>query len=394
MRQAETRRHQRDTHMGGASCTATPHAAIPPSILGVVIAVLFLTASACNNGPPTDVIVAPNPYPPPYSWTTATPEEQSIDADTLSAALLELQALPYVESFVLVRNGYLVAEQYALLERKFTHASVASVSKSFTSALVGIALRERFLDSLGQRVFDFFPEYATPGMDPRKRNITIEHLLTMRSGLNDLESNDHSAMLNNTTNWIGQILALPLNADPGSQFNYLSINTHLISGVLTRASGMSTMSIAQQHLLQPLGITVLVWPHDPQGYYFGGSGLSFYPRDLALLGYLYACQGWFNGQQIVPAEWVRISTQPHDDRVRTWGALTNVRYGYHWWTAQWQADSLFLAVGFGGQFVVVVPRLKLVAVVTSNLYCTDAEADVRHFAILDILSRHVLSAAK
>ncbi len=358
-------------------------------LLGGTLAVL----PSCSHDTPANIVAPPSPYPPPYAWATATPEQQSIDPDTLSAAMQELQALPYVESFVLVRNGYLVAENYALLEWKFTHASVASVSKSFTSALVGLALREGFLDSLGQRVFDSFPEYATPGMDPRKSTITIENLLTMRSGLNDVETNDHSGMLNNQTNWIQQILSLPLNADPGAQFNYSSLNTHLLSGILTRASGMSTKDFAQRYLLQPLSITVLDWPHDPQGYYFGGSGLSFYPRDLALLGYVYASGGWFNGQPVIPEDWVRRSTQPHDDRVRTWGAFTNVRYGYHWWSAEWQTDSVFMAVGFGGQFVIVDPRLKLVIVVTSNLYCTNAEADVRHFAILDVLSRRVLAAA-
>lgn len=356
--------------------------------------VLFgaLALFSCKESELVHVEAPAFPYPQPHVWDISTPQEQNLEPDSLALALQDLRALPYVESFVLVRNGFLVTEEYYTLERQLRFASVASVSKSFISALVGIALREKYLDSLGQRLMDFFPEYDSPALDPRKRTITIEHLLTMRSGFDASESQDYSNILNANTDWMKEIISLPMRTNPGQAFNYSSLNTHLISGILTKASRMSTMSLAQRFLLQPALFSVISWPRDPQGYYFAGSGLVFYPRDLAWFGYLYNTMGWCYGQPMIPTDWVTASIQPHDDNSRTWGAFKNVKYGYLWWTAEWNSNSVFLAVGFGGQFIIGIPRYNLVIVITSNLYCTDAEADQRYTALLDIVANRLLTA--
>jgi CubicO group peptidase (beta-lactamase class C family) len=358
-----------------------------------VIAFSAVTILSCKN-PESANIQLPPPPPPPYSWPTSTLQAQGIDPDSIASALQEFQAKPYVESFVLVRNAFLVTESYSTLADKYTNAELASVTKSVGSALVGIALREGYLDSLGQKMLDFFPEYVTPILDPRKHDITIEHLLTMRSGFEYTEGDDHSVIFNQGTDWMREAINLPLRNNPGETFNYASVNVHLVSGILTKASHLSTMSFAQQFLFQPLNITALSWPKDPQNYYFLGSGMVLYPRDMARFGYLYVNGGSVDGHSIIPADWAKASVQPHDDQSRTWGAFTNVKYGYFWWTAEWNTDSVFLAVGFGGQFIIGVPRYNLVIVVTSNLNCTQTEADERHFAILDILARHVLSAVR
>jgi len=347
---------------------------------------------SCKNPGPADITIPPFPYSQPYAWDTSSAQAQSLNADSITLTLQEISALPYVESFLLVRNGFLIAEEYYTMGGKYKFANIASVSKSIASALVGIALREKYLDSLGQKLVDFFPEYVTSALDPRKRDITIEHLITMRTGLDADESKDYSNILNQNTDWMKAIINLPMRANPGAEFSYSSLNTHLVSGILTKASGMTAKSLAQRFLLDPLGISVISWPADPQGYSFAGSGLVIYPRDLARYGYLYVHSGWSDGKSIVPEEWVNVSIQPHDNTYRTWGPFTNVRYGYMWWTAQWNADSLFLAIGFGGQFIICVPRYDLVVVITSNLNCTDAEADQRHFALLNIVGTHVLRA--
>jgi CubicO group peptidase (beta-lactamase class C family) len=361
-------------------------------VLRLVPALVLFFQLSCKQSGPADITVPQFVYPDPYPWATSTPRAQGLDPDTIAQALVQLQGLPYVESFVLVRNGFLVTEAYYTMAGQYTFASVASVSKSFTSALVGIALREKYLDSLGQKLVDFFPEYVTPALDPRKRDITVEHLITMRAGFDADESQDYSNILNPTTDWMKEIIGLPMKTNPGQVFNYSSLNAHLVSGILTKASHMSTMTLAQRFLLQPAVFSVISWPQDPQGYYFAGSNLVFYPRDLARFGYLYVSDGWLNGQSIIPADWVKASIQPHDDNSRTWGAFKNVKYGYMWWTAQWDTLDIFLAVGFGGQFIVGVPRYNLVIVITSNLNCTNAEADQRHLAVLDIVAKHLLNA--
>jgi CubicO group peptidase (beta-lactamase class C family) len=348
---------------------------------------------SCKN-PESPDIQPPAPPVEPYAWNTSTYEAQRVNRDSIVLALQEFRDKLYVESFVLVRNGFLLNETYFTLANQYTRASIASMTKSITSALVGIALREQYLDSLGEKLLDFFPEYSTPALDPRKGNITIEHLLTMRSGFDYTEGDDHSNIFNQNTNWMREAINIPLRTEPGQSFNYASVNAHLVSGILTKTSHMSTMDIAQRFLLQPLGIHVLAWPKDPQNYYFAGSGMILYPRDLARFGYLYVNHGSLEGHPIVPAEWVQVSTQPHDGGSRTWGAFRNVKYGYFWWTAQWNLDSVFLAVGFGGQFMIGVPRYNLVIVVTSNVDCTPTEADERHFSLLDIIARHVITAVR
>ncbi|MEO8167692.1 MAG: serine hydrolase [bacterium] len=357
------------------------------------ITILIGSTFSCKNSHPAEIELAPPPVPP-FEWPTSTFQAQGINADSIGLALQELRAKPYVESFVLVRNGFLVKEEYYTLAQKYTGASVASVSKSITSSLVGIALREGYLDSIGQKLVSFFPEYVTPNLDPRTRDISIEHLLTMRSGFNYVEGDDHSNVFNQNTNWMKEGIALPLHDTPGLTFNYASINAHLVSGLLTKASHMSTMDLAERFLFGPLGITILSWPKDPQGYYFAGSGMMFYPRDMARFGYLFVNNGLLDGRTILPAAWVQSSTQPHDDQTRTWGMFRNVKYGYFWWAAQWNTDSVFLAVGYGGQFIIGVPRMNLVIVITSNADVTQAEADAHHLAILDVVARRVLSAVR
>jgi len=364
-----------------------------PFLLHFIIAFSSCSILSCKNPESPDIQLPPPPVPP-YSWRTSTYAAQRIDPDSIILALQELREKHYVESFVLVRNGFLVNETYYTLANQYTSASIASVTKSVASALVGIALREHYLDSLGQKMMDFFPGYVTPTLDPRKRDITIEHLLAMRAGFDYTEGDDHSNIFNPNTNWMREAINIPLRANPGQSFNYASVNAHLVSGILTKASHLTMMDIAQRFLLQPLGINVLSWPKDPQNYYFAGSGMVMYPRDMAWFGYLYVNGGSLNGQSIIPAEWVQASTQPHDDGSHTWGAFRNVKYGYFWWTAQWNTDSVFLAVGFGGQFIVGVPRHNLVIVVTCNLDCTQVEADERHFALLDIIARRVLTAVR
>jgi len=346
---------------------------------------------SCKNPQAADIQLPPPPVPP-YEWDTSTLQAQGIYADSITLAIQEFQAESYVESFVLVRNGFLVKEEYYTLEGRYTDASIASVTKSVTSAFVGIALREGYLDSLGQKMITFFPEYITATLDPRKRDITIEHLLTMTAGFEYDEGGDHSGIFNQYTDWMKEAIGLQLRTNPGETFNYASVNAHLVSGILTKASHMTMSSLAEQFLLTPIDIHVLSWPRDPQGYYFAGSGMTLYARDLARFGYLYVNGGSLDGRSIIPSEWIRTSTQPHVDLSITWGAFSNVKYGYYWWTAEWGGDSVFLAVGYGGQFIVGLPRKHLVVVVTSNLDCTQAEADTRHLAILDIIARHVLTA--
>lgn len=266
-------------------------------------------------------------------------------------------------------------------------------NNSFTSAFVGIALDQGYLDSLGQTLMSFFPECDTPTLDSLRRKITIRDLLTMRSGIQFDENQEYSEIFNQSANWLQQAIHLPMAFAPGQTFNYASVDAELVSGILTKSTQLSTSDLAKTFLLEPLNIHVLSWPRDPQGYFFGAGRMVFYPRDLARFGWLYVSGGSLDGGRILSSSWVTQSTQTQVPMSGTRGDFRNVGYGYFWWTAQWQSQNVFLAVGFGGQFIVGMPSKKLVIVITSNQNCTNAEADKRHLELLDVLSRRVLSAA-
>ena len=161
----------------------------------------------------------------------------------------QFRAASYVESFVLVRNGFLIQGLYYTAAGIFTNDDIASVTKSIMSSLVGIALQQGYLDRLGQKLMDFFPEYSTPTLDSTKYLITIEDLLTMRPGFDYDESQDHSDLFNTGTNWMKEGIDLPMKGVPGDTFNYVSIDAHLVSGILTKTSHMSTKDLATTYLL-------------------------------------------------------------------------------------------------------------------------------------------------
>jgi len=210
------------------------------------------------------------------------------------------------------------------------------------SALTGIAFRENFLDSLDRKMLDFYPEYITPNMDSTKYEITIEHLLMMKAGF-DHEENNY-LLIYNSDNWIRSTIELPLLYTPGEQFRYNSFQCHLVSGIITKVTGMSTRDFANQYLMEPVGITIHDWAQDPQGIYFGGNEMFFTARDMARFGLLYLKNGAWENEQIVPAEWVETSTADHTGfSDLTWGDLHDWNYGYWWWLGKINDYESYLA---------------------------------------------------
>jgi CubicO group peptidase (beta-lactamase class C family) len=224
-----------------------------------------------------------------------------------------------------------------------------SVSKSFLSAITGLALQQGYIDSLDEKMLDYFPEYIYPGMDNRKRAITIGHLLTMQMGIANEADNNYGVYweIYNSGNWIKTTIEYPLKYAPGERMSYNTFQTHLISAIITKATGKSTLEFARQYLFNPMGITVDAWEKDPQGYYFGGNAMHFIPREMAVLGYLYLNEGMLNNVRIVPREWVHLTTTAFTNwQNRKWGALTDYNYGYLWWLGKINNYNLFMH-GYG-----------------------------------------------
>lgn len=340
---------------------------------------------ACSDDP-----TGPGPASP-HAWQTSTPRAEGLDAEALEAASEAADELGFVHALLVVRHGRLVAEDYYNGYGPADAHNVRSVTKSITSALVGIALREGLLFSVEQKAVDFFPEHVSRATDPAKRLITLRHLLQMRAGF-DHDHNTYEA-LHASPDWVAATLALPLLYAPGERFSYNTFETHLLSAILTRVTGTSTRAFAESRLLERLGITVGEWLRDPQGAYCGGSDLHLTPRDLARYGQLYLQGGSIDGVELVPAAWVDASWHgSFGTSDASWGALQALDYGYLWWLGEMAGEPVRMALGHGGQFAMCFPGLDMVVVAASYSELGWDEADVQERAVLDLVVAHVLPA--
>jgi CubicO group peptidase (beta-lactamase class C family) len=308
-----------------------------------------------------------------FNWPLSTPEAQGLDSRIFQNAVQHARDLGFVDSLLVLRNGFLISENYFNGYDMETPHPIASASKTFIGALVGIAVREGLL-SLDQKLLDFYPDYVSPNMDPRKNDITIRHLLQMLSGFWDVDTMLSSNRIKYAIEYI------PLYSDPGIQFYYSTVGVHLLSGIITRASGMSTLDFALMYLFDSLGISVASWSRDPAGIYTGGFGMEFTPRNLARLGYLYVQGGALDGLQIIPEDYFQESwtaSEPSNGMLGTYDAIEESGYGFLWWIAKMGGYWTYFARGHGGQHIIVVPGLNMAIVMNGKLYYY---ADFHHVA--------------
>jgi len=328
-----------------------------------------------------------------FEWQFDAPSEHGLDTEQLILALDEAENRKSIYSVLVIRNDYIVAERYYRGYDKDSAFNIRSVSKSFLSAMTGIAVGNGTINSINDKMLDFYPEYVHSGLDPRKDGITIKHLLTMQAGI-DHEQNNYSRLYG-TSNWIQSAIEEPLLYDPGTTHSYNTFLTHLLSGIITKESGISTYEFGQDYLFDPLGITIQDWKQSPQGIYFGGNNMFFTTRDMAVLGYLYLNDGEINGIQIVPHDWVKESLNnrmPSHQQGGSWGDLDDGGYGYLWWLGKIEGHKVFLAIGHGGQFVICFPKLDMIIVTNSDAYVSWEKADENERTVLDLVANYIIPA--
>jgi CubicO group peptidase (beta-lactamase class C family) len=277
-------------------------------------------------------------------------------------AVAAARELPRLYSLVVSWRGSLVVEHYQRGASAMRPANVKSVSKSVISALVGIAIDRGLLRSVHEPIGTYFPELL-PAADGARRRITVEDLLTMRSGLETTSNRNYGAWVQ-SDNWVRHALMRPVLTAPGTHMDYSTGNTHLLSAILTKATGVSTWRFAQDALAQPLKFSLPQWTRDPQGIYFGGNEMLLAPRQMLAIGELYLHRGTVEGRQIVPASWIDASFVPRGRSER--GDRDDREYGYGWWMRTLAGERTYYAWGYGGQFIFVVPSLDLVVVTTSS----------------------------
>ena len=333
---------------------------------GAVILALLLSAIAIAE---TDLKAA------------STKLETHLDARVLTRA----GELPRLRSLLISVDGKLVAERYFSGARATQAENLKSASKSILSALVGIALDRGHLKSVHDPIERFFPEHLTGAENARKKSITIEDLLTMRTGLEGTSNVNYGRWVQ-SGNWVRYVLTRPLVDEPGGQMIYSTGNSHLLSALLTKATKMSTFDFARRYLAEPLGVPLPPWVRDPQGIYFGGNEMQWTPRGMIAFGALYLNGGRVGDQQVVSQTWIKESLKP-----RTRSHWSGREYGYGWWIDSFGGQPTYYAWGHGGQFIFVVPGLKLVVAATS-VPLTGAGRREHQRAIYDLMDQDIVPA--
>lgn len=336
------------------------------------------------------------------SWETGAPSELGFDT-TIVRAMVEAISegdFPRTHSVLVARRGTLTVEEYFHGYDHDTWHDLRSASKTLTSTLIGLAIRDELIPGPEARALTFFPRYHRyAAWDPRKSDITIQHLLTMSSGLDANDSDPNSAASEAAyqsqraqPDWIKLALDAPMIADPGSRFIYGGANPLILGGILAASVNEPVEWFAHRTLFGPLGIERYRFSLDPTGVPYMGGGLHLRPRDMLKWGQLYLDGGVWNGDRILPERWI----------AESWGRYGQLepmdrnghQYGYMWWHHKYEIDGRVIetveARGNGGQYLFVVPTLDLVAVITAGNYRGGLSMTRQPE---EILRRYVLPAA-
>ena len=277
----------------------------------------------------------------------------------------ELPNFPAVTGVCVVRHSQLAYEHYRGGYDATTVVNIRSVTKSVTSTLVGIALHRGDLDSIDRTIGELIPERIPDDADPATAEITLRSFLTMTSGL-WWDGHSDWQMLLASENWIENTLRQPIVAAQGEHFVYNTGGSHLIGVVVATVTGRPLEEYAEEHLFTPLGIRPGPWMRSPQGEANGGSGLELLPADMAKLGQLLMQQGTWNDTEILSADYAVAATTWQSEGESITGGSIGVPYGFQWWITNATGYEAFFALGFGGQYIYVVPALDLVVVVAAG----------------------------
>ncbi|MCB9453150.1 MAG: serine hydrolase [Anaerolineaceae bacterium] len=324
-------------------------------------------------------------YWPTDGWRTSTPEEQGMDSNELLGVLKYIERTGLnINSVTVVRHGYIVMDAYLHPFAPDKRHIIHSCTKSFTSALIGIAIKEGYLTGPDQLLSEIFPNRTMANLDANKEAITLSDLLTMVSGWECRDSYLYNWQglreLRASDDWIQHVLDLPMSEAPGTRFEYCNEASFLLSAIITETTGLSAYDFAQEYLFGPLGFGEAVWPTNPDGINIGWGELRITPHDMAKFGYLYLHNGEWDGEQIIPASWVDASTQ-----AQIHAGTLGENYGYQWWI---ESEQFYAAEGYAGQYIFVVPSLDMVVAFTSGL-------NGRYFEVpQDLLEDYIIPAAK
>lgn len=322
-------------------------------------------------------------------------EEKKYDESIIEQAYQKIQVIPGIRSLVVSHESEIIREGYYnnTTSGPDSIIDVRSVTKSIMSTLIGIAIDKGYIDNVDQTLSEYI-DTLVPNLDEQKGNITIHQLLTMTTGLEWFEIAEPSEFGDfiYATNQLSYAIEKPIINEPGLVFDYSDGVAHLTSVVLTQATGMTTNEFAHRFLFEPLGIDTRFWYEDNQGYFYGGAGLCIGPHDMVKIGNLFLQKGKYDGKQILSEDWIEKSTTNYITTNNVVPYLTN--YGYYWWIGNVKNFDFYTAMGYGGQFIFVIPDLELVIVTTCNFTGIGGsqQASQNWNSIIDIIVNYVVDA--
>jgi CubicO group peptidase (beta-lactamase class C family) len=341
-------------------------------------------------------------------WEVASLTDEKLDAGLLKEMFERISDKSYknIHSIVLVKNGKLVVEEYFSgqnsagqfqIYTRDTLNELKSATKSVNSILVGIAIDRHLIHGVDEKISNFFPEYSDIFTNKDKSSICLKDLLSMTAGLSWDEwtypysdPRNDAAMMASKADFFRYVLERPVTTPPGKKFVYNSGISLMLGEIVHKASGLPADKFAERYLFSALGITNYYWQKAPNGVVNTLGGLWLRPRDMAKIGQLFLSGGRWNGKQIVSEDWVKESTkqQVGAGQLPKWFSADG--YGYQWWLGSFQIQDQiyesYSARGQGGQFIIIFPSLKMVAVFTG---WNDSELLGQP---LDMLQKYILPA--
>ena len=353
---------------------------------------------------------------PTQAWETSSFENEGLNSAPFDDLLNEIENGVYgnIDQLLLIKNGKLVFDQsfendyekiskgksgalgcgfatckdstifgdynyyhpkwHPYYENQQVH-TLQSVTKSIASIMIGVAIKEGNISSTDVRVVDFFEDYDLSMADESLKTATLENLLTMQLGMEWHEmdrppdSTNTTGQLERSKDWIQFTLNQPMDTIPGTKWVYNSGASQLMSGIIKKATGIYIDEYAEKHLFTPLGIKNYYWKKTPTGYTDTEGGLFLKAQDLAKIGFLMLNNGLWDGQQVISSDWVKRSTLKHVEFDHEKG------YGYQWWRDDQDGIEIWACHGFGGQYLLVFPKLETIAVVNSwNIFDEETES--------------------
>ncbi len=320
-----------------------------------------------------------NPIGIDYSspWITSSPEAQDVDSNYLNSLVSQINnnVFGYIQSVIVARNNKLIFEKYFHGYSRETLHRVYSVTKSFSSAMIGIAIQQGIISGINEKLLNYFKNYSIKDLDTLKLSITLRDVLTMSAGFqwNELsipysDPNNDFNRLFSSTDAVKFVLDKTIQDYPGTKFRYSTGLPLLFSYIIQKETGESAETYAIENIFNKIGIKNYTWNDAPGGITNTGSGLSLRPIDMALFGQLYLNHGYWNNQQIISADWINLST------AAAISINSNLEYGFYWWRYSdsnpvvntLPSNDIYFALGYSDQIIWIIPQYKMVVVVTAN----------------------------